>query len=426
MHNDLLKIEGHPMKQATLFEKALGIMDPWYVSEVVFDASTKRLDILIDFKKGSLFHYESDDKAIQGDYKAYDTVEKEWRHLNFFQHECYLRARVPRVKTPGDETHLVMPSWSGLVNGFTLLFEALVLQMAKGMPVHQISQMIQISDHRIWKILESYIDATRQQEDFSQVTAIGIDETSVAKGHEYISLFVDLNSKKTLFITDGKDAATVEAFKNDFEAHQGQVGSIIDVSCDMSPAFIKGVKENLPQAEITFDKFHILKIINTAVDSVRREEAKYNPILKGARYVFLKNDINLTEKQRIMKSTLELPSLNLNAMRALHIRENFQQIYQASRTEDFEMLLNKWYFWATHSRLEPIVKAARTIKAHWSGVIRWKQSQINNGILEGLNSVIQAAKAKARGYGAKHFKTIAYLITSKLDFSKVNTEWIPT
>ena len=147
------------------------------------------------------------------------------------------------------------------------------------------------------------------------------------------------------------------------------------------------------------------------------------PILKGARYAFLKNEANLTAKQKAKREALS--SLNLKSMRALHIRENFQEIYKTTTCEEFVTYLKQWYFWATHSRLKPIIKAAKTIKNHWDGIVRWKTSQINNGILEGLNSVIQAAKRKARGYKFQHFKVIAYLLTAKLNLSAINP-CIPT
>ena len=155
-------------------------------------------------------------------------------------------------------------------------------------------------------------------------------------------------------------------------------------------------------------------------------EARDNPLLKGTRYIFLKNDKNLSQAQRDTKSELQLSKLNAKLFRALSLREAFQQMYAASTESDFEMLLKRWYFWATHSRLQPMKKAARTIKNHWDGILQWKKSQINNGILEGLNSVVQAAKRKARGYKFKHFKTIVYLITGGLDFSKVNAACVPT
>lgn len=407
-----------------IFSKALGIEKPWFVTEVNFNAEAKRLDIQLDFTKGSTFSFEYD--GAVGQYKAYDTIEKEWRHLNFFEHECYLKTRVPRVKTPDNKVHLVLPAWSGLQNGFTLLFEALILLLSKGMPVHQVCQLVKISDHKVWSILDKYTEQTRDLNDYSEVTKLGMDETSIAKGHDYVSLFVDLDKRKTIFVAEGKDSATVKAFAEDLAKHQGDVNNVTDVSCDMSPAFIKGVKENLPAAKITFDKFHILKPINEAVDEVRRTEVQNNPLLKGTRYIFLKNEKNLTQTQREKKEELKLSTLNAKLFRALGLRETFQQIYAAPTEKQFEKLLTKWYFWATHSRLEPMKKVAKTIKNHWDGIIQWKKSHINNGILEGLNSVVQAAKRRARGYKFKHFKTIVYLITGGLDFSKVNPACLPT
>jgi len=409
--------------ESNLFQNALGITFPWKITSVQFDIKTKRLDIHIDFERGATFtDNETPDKA----YKVYDTVKKTWKHLNFFQHECYLHARVPRIKRDDGKVRLIPPPWSGVVSGFTLLFEALLIQLCKSMPVHNVSQLTGVSDHKIWRVLSTYVTGAKFDEDYSQLKVVGMDETSVAKGHQYITLFVDLKQRKTLHISDGKDNQTVADFAEIIEEHKGKREQITDVSCDMSPAFIKGVKEHLPEAKITFDKFHILKIINEAVDKVRREEVKTQPILKGKRYTLLKNEANLTKKQQASREALCLSKQNLKSVRAMHIRESFQQIYQAEQLDDFEKLLKQWYYWATHSQLKPIIKAAKTIKNHWQGVISWKDSQINNGILEGLNSILQAAKRKARGYKAEHFKIIAYLLTGKLDFSKVNSHCLPT
>jgi transposase len=168
------------------------------------------------------------------------------------------------------------------------------------------------------------------------------------------------------------------------------------------------------------------KLINEAVDQVRREESKENPLLKGTRYIFLKNEQNLTQKQREKKEALVLSELHLKSLEALNLHETFQQIYHVPTEEQFVLLLNEWYAWAVGSQIEPMVKVARTIKKHLDGIITWKKSQINNGILEGLNSVIQAAKRKARGYKSNHFKTIIYLVTGGLDFNTLNPNYLPT
>ena len=413
------------MDTNVIFAAALGITEPWYVESVNFHSESKKLEIYLNFKKGAHFPYFNEDGSIESN-SAYDTVEKRWRHLNFFQHECYLIARVPRIKNKAGKIQTYTPDWSGLSNGFTLLFEAIILQLAKDMPVSRIANLLQVSDKSIWSVLDKYVTQARAFENYESVSKLGIDETSLAKGHNYISMFVDLEKRRTIFVAEGKSNETVKQFKGDFTAHKGNVLQITDVSCDMSPAFIKGVKENLPNAEITFDKFHVLKTINEAVDKVRREEAKDNPILSGKRYLFLKNENNLTAKQRKQKQELLLSEMNLKSMEALNMRETFQQIYHAQNDTEFVELLSQWYEWVSNSALEPMKKAAAMVRKHWDGIVNWKKSQINNGILEGLNSVIQAAKRKARGYKMKHLKTIAYLVTSNLDFGKLNYACQPT
>lgn len=407
------------MIETRIFETALAIQSPWYVKDIQFDAASKRLDIYIDFKRGSTF--PSTDPTFPDKYKVKDTLDKTWRHLNFFEHECYLNCRTPRIDLGGNKTELISPPWAGVVSGFTLLFEALVMELCAHMPVHSVCQIIKESDNKIWRMLEKYVDKALASEDYSHITAVGMDETSRAKGHKYITLFVDMLKGKTVHVADGKDNQTVNEFVKSLENHNGNRNQVTDVSCDMSPAYIKGVKAFLPNATITFDKFHILKIINGAVDQVRREEILSQPILTNARYVLLKNEQNLTPNQRHKLEELQLSKLNLKSIRALHIRENFQEIYKASTDEDFETLLKKWYFWATHSRLDPIIKAAKTIKKHWDGVLAWKKSQINNGILEGLNSIVQAAKAKARGFRTfRYFRVVVFLVTGDLNFKVVN------
>jgi transposase len=165
--------------------------------------------------------------------------------------------RTPRIKTKDNKVRLIRPPWAGINSGFTLLFEDLILELATNMPIHKVSSLIHESDYKIWSLLEKYIEESLSKADHSNVNKVGIDETSKSKNHNYITLFVDLDEKRTIFITEGKEHETVEEFARAFEAHQGRPENISNVSCDMLPAFIKGIRENLPNAEITFDKFHI-------------------------------------------------------------------------------------------------------------------------------------------------------------------------
>jgi len=401
------------MRDTDLFQLALGLASPWHVESCEFDPNKRRLDIEIDFSRGGTFVCPGCGKE---GCNAYDTERRTWRHLNFFQHEAYLTARVPRVRCGDCGIKTVDVPWARTGSGFTLLFEALVMMMAKAMPVKSIAGIVNEHDTRLWRVLDHYVHEARQEADFSEVTEVGVDETSSKRGHRYVSLFVDLEVPRVLFATEGKDARTLDRFKTDLEEHHGDPSHIQEVCCDMSPAFIKGVGKHFPEAHLTFDKFHVLKVLNEAVDEVRRQEQQVRPELKKTRYLWLKNPSNLKENQVATLEALQVKKLNLKTARAYHIRMNFQEFWNQP-LQAAEAYLKKWYFWATHSRLEPMKEAAYTMKRHWDGILRWFTSKINNGILEGINSLIQAAKARARGYRTvKNLTTMIYLIGGKLEF----------
>lgn len=288
--------------------------------------------------------------------------------------------------------------------------------LAKSMPVKTIGDFIGEHDTKLWRVIHHYVDKGRTEADYSEVQDVGFDETSSKRGHNYISLFVDLDGPNILFATDGKDASTVKRFKDDLIEHGGAEENIKQMCCDMSPAFIKGVREQFPATELTFDKFHIMKVVNEAVDKVRHEEQKEHPELTHTRYAWLKNPQNLTKKQSDKLDNLTVKKLNLKTSRAYQIKLTFQEIF-TQPIDVAETLLKKWFFWATHSRLQPVIDAAYTIKRHWDGVLQWFKSQITNGILEGINSLIQAAKAKARGYRTnRNLIAMSYLLGGKFDF----------
>ena len=399
------------MRDTNLLQLALGLTPPWTVTRSDFDPEAHRLDIEIDFAPGSRFACPT---CGATDCPAYDTERMTWRHLNFFQHQAYLHARVPRVRCGECGIKKVTVPRARPDSGFTLLFEALLMTMISAMPVKAVARMMGEHDTRLWRVVHHYVAQGRARIDASDVTRIAIDETAARKGHDYITLFVDIDQARVLFATEGRDAETVAAFVDDLATHGGDPEAISEVCIDMSPAFIKGVAENLPNAAITFDKFHAVKIINDAVDQVRRAEQKGQGLLRGTRYIWLRNPANLSDRQR---ATLDnLPTRHLKTARAYQIRLAFQELYDQPSTEAAAGFLKKWYFWATHSRLEPVIDAAHTVKRHRDGILRWFDSKIANGLIEGINSLVQAAKAKARGYrSTRNLKAMVYLLAGKLD-----------
>ena len=396
------------MNEKTLFQLALGLAEPWFVSETKFDPAAKRLDLFLDFKRGYAFPCPECGKAG----KTHDTEEKTWRHLNFFQHEAYLHARVPRTRCEDHGVRLVEVPWGRSQSGFTLLFEALVMLLAREMPVNSIAELLGVTDHRVWRVLKHYILADVEKMDLSALTSVGVDETAARRGHNYVSLFVDMDKRNVVFVTEGKDAGTIEAFTGHLAGHGGSPGAVKEVSCDMSPAFISGVETHLPEAAVTFDRFHVVKMLNTAVDEVRREEQRTEPSLKSTRYIWLKNPTNLTNAQAAKVHGLS--RTKLKTARAYRMKLVFQEIYRLPMRLA-ESAMEGWYRWGIRSRLKPIVEFARMLRRHWEGVVRWFSSRLNNGLLEGLNSLVQAAKARARGYRSlEYFKLMIYMVAGHL------------
>ena len=401
--------------QIDLFTNALGLKDPWKVTEVTFNSNESKIDIYISRTKGTKVNCPICGKECS----AHDSKERTWRHLNFFQYKAFIHCKVPRSECSDHGVKQIEVPWTRKDSGFTLLFDAFVMMLVRNMPVNAVANLIGVYSDKIWRIIDHYVAQAYNSVDFSKVTTIGLDETSNKRGHNYIKLFVDLDKSKVIHATEGKDSSTVKTFKEVFEEHNGNTTSVENISCDMSPAFIKGVNEQFPNAEITFDKFHVIKKINEAVDEVRRVELKENLLLKGTRYIWLKNPKNLTVKQQ--EAMQPLSKMNLKTLRAYNIKLNLQEFYEIGDEEAALSHLNKWFFWATHSRLEPMKQAAYFIKRHWAGITQYTKSKITNGVLEGINSIIQSVKRRARGYGTtRHFISMVYLVCSDLEFNLPN------
>ena len=225
------------MRDADLFQLALGLVPPWMIKTVNFDADKKRLDLEIDFKTGGRFPCPDCGTV---DCPTHDTVMKTWRHLDFFQHQAFLHARTPRIICPKCGVRLVGVPWARPGSGFTLLFEALVMTLVKHMPVAAAARLIGEHDTRTWRIVFHYVEEALARVDLADLRRICIDETAAKRGHDYITLFVDIDRRRVVYIADGKDAGTVAEFADHVDARGGDASRVKEVCVDMSDAFIKG------------------------------------------------------------------------------------------------------------------------------------------------------------------------------------------
>ena len=400
-----------------LFEAALGIVTPWAVKTVQFDESAKTLTVLIDFKPGSRFAVP----GHEGMHPVHDTVTKTYRHLNFFQHECHLQVRTPRVTLPTGSVRLVEPEFAGRLSGFTLLFEALVLMLAQQMPFAAVSRIVGESAHRVLAICQRYVERAASLADYSEVTALAIDETSRARGHDYITLAADAEARRVLFVTEGREANTLEQLAAHLDAHGCPPRQISSVSIDMSPAFIKGVGEHLPEARITFDKFHVVGHAGTAVDKMRRIEQRTDTSLKGLRWTLLKDTANLKPAAAADLDALIAKLTVKRTARAWVYKQQLREILGRKQINVVRAMLDHWCTCVMRSKVEPMKEVAALVRRHIEGIVAWAQTRQTNGFLEAINGLFQASKRRARGFTRlSTVKTVIFLIAGKLDFHAIN------
>ena len=398
------------MNEKDLFGLALGLVSPWHIEKIEFDAERKRLDLFLDFKRGSRFPCPECGEESP----VHDTTERTWRHLDFFQHQAYLTARVPRTNCNKCGVKQVAVSWARPGSGFTLLFEALVLYLAQEMPVSSVAELTKVNQMSIWRILERYVEAAVKAADLSGLKALGIDECSKQKGHDYITTFCDLDKSKVAYVAEGRGSDTLDSFTGHLKDKGLRPEQVEEVCCDMWPAYLSGIEKNLPEAAVTFDRYHVMAKMNKAVDEVRRREAREETLLKETRYLWLKNPESLTKAQR--RKLNGVKEQDLKTVRAYHIKLALQRFWEFTYMGAASRYLKKWYFWATHSRLEPVVEVAKLIKRHEEGILRFLKSRITNGIVEGLNSKIKTALKRAYGFKSfEYYRTIIYLVAGKLE-----------
>jgi len=397
------------MNSEEIFTYALGLEDPWFIKDITFDKSHSRLDIYLGFTRGHRFDIGDGHSST-----AHDTVNRSWQHLNFFQHNCYLHAKVPRVKQSNGSIKTQSVPWARPNSGFTLLFEAFSLLLIENeMPVNKAAEIVRVNPNRLWTVFNYWISKAHNEDVIVSPDKVGFDETSTKKGHNYVTTMVDLTERRVLFSTVGKGASCIEKSVEYLKQKQVDTQQIKQVCIDMSPAFIAGCTKHLPQADITFDKFHVVKEVNKAMDELRKLERKGNDLLKGHKYTLLKN--KLSPKLQNQKDMLleYYPRLG----EGYRLKQLFTEFWELKDKEEAESYLAYWCDIADESGIQPFIKAANTIRAHWSGIINYIESRINNGILEGLNSKIQLAKKRARGYrNTKNFINMIYFTCGKLKF----------
>ena len=413
------------MTPEKLFHELLGLGMKWEVMESRFERESGTVFLAI---RETERLWESVRCPEDGGLVfCYDhTEELTWRHLNVFQHRCEITCRLPRGKCRQcGHVFRVRPPWEGLSTHFTKEFEAFTLVLMREMPMNKVAEVVGETDTRLWRMLFRQVDAAYAEADFSNVCCVGVDEMSVRKGHEYITVFADLVKKRVLFATEGKDKETWTRFLEALEKHHGHRQALTQVSMDMSPAYRAGVAENCRNAQVVFDKFHVVQNASKAVDLVRRAEVRLGGVgvwaaLHKSQWLWRKNPENLTGPEQARLAKIE--DKNLATAKAYQMRLVLQDIYRSPDTTTARQRFKVWVRWVRWVArfykarlLAAMVKLAQMIENHLAGILaHWKWG-VTNAFMEGLNSVFSATKRKARGYrSTTHLITMLYFTAGKL------------
>ena len=405
--------------QNDILTLGLGLEKPWKIIDQKLDTakSPHELHIRISADRGSKFPCPECGEFC----KAHDFKEFTWRHLNFFQHHCYLTADVPRIKCDKHGVRRVNVPWAREGSQFTLLFEQVAMMLVREMPVVAAARIIEITDKRLWRIVDHYVDKAMSQQDLSSLVGFGMDETSL-RGHDYVTIFVDLDrsTRPVIFATPGNNKACLKAFKAHLEQYGGDSKKVTEAVSDMSSAFVPAIKEEFKKARLTVDWFHVVKQFSSALEEVRRSEQKQEGFPKYIRWAALKGEEKAkTEKQQ--QALEELRTSGFATATAYRVKELLRWIRHATSEQSAKWRITHFINYAQtlvedDPLLKPVLKALNTVKKHAASIASRWASNHTNARLEGLNSLFQAAKARARGYrNERTFITMIYLIGAPID-----------
>ncbi len=380
------------MRDIDVFMKLLALSRPWTVDSVELESKAQTIDIVLCHRSNARFRCPECGTILP----LYDHVPlRRWRHLDHGSWLTWLRARIPRVACPLDGIRQVAVPWALPGGRCTLAFEKHAIDTLLETDVLGASRLLRISWHEAWGFMERAVERGMQAKKRRIIPRLGVDEKAVAKRHQYVTLVSDLDRGTVEFIADDRRKTSLDAYYADLLVRQK--AGIRAVAMDMWEPFISSTKEHVPHAErkIVFDRFHVMKHMTEAVDAVRKAEHRElledgDEILKGTKYLWLFSEENLPA--RYTEWFARLKALNLKTGRAWAIKESLRQLWSYRRLGWAKRFWKEWYFWATHSRLKPVVKVARMLHSHLDNVLTYCEHLITNATSEGLNSKIQTIK----------------------------------
>jgi len=398
------------MRDIELYAQLLSLEDPWFVDDVRLSVTERRVEVLLAHHEGRRWPCPS----CGAELALYDHAdERRWRHLDTGGFATLVLARPPRVQCPEHGVLQVNLPWAEPKSRFTKAFERFAIDVMKETDVSGAANILKTSWDECWGIMERAVARGRARKEHRVPALVGVDEKAARKGHSYVTLVYDITAGSVEYIADDRKQESLDPYFGSFTPEERE--GIRAVAMDMWEPYVNSVRAHLADAEqkIVFDKFHILKHMGDAVDTVRKAEhkelrAQGLEILSGSKYLWLYGEENLPKRHRDRFCALK--ALNLKTARSWAIKESLRVLWDYHRLGWALRFYKQWFFWATHSRLQPVIDVAYMIKRHLYGVRNYfSVARITNAAAEGVNSKIQTIKKMAYGYrNREHFKTAIF------------------
>jgi transposase len=397
------------MRDTELYQQLLGLAEPWTVRRVQLSVAEGRVDVWVEHPRQQRFDCPQCDRRLG----VYDHAgERAWRHLDSCQFLTFLHARPPRVDCPEHGVHQVRLPWAEPMSRFTTLFERLAIDVLTECDVQAAARLLRISWDEAWALMDHAVARGLAVKTPSVPVHLGVDEKAAGAGHDYLTVVSNLDTGTVEYLADERRQTSLDGYFDQFTPTQRE--QVQAVAMDMWQPYTDSVRAHLPDpdSKIVFDRFHVMRYLTTAVDTVRKREhralaAAGDLRLARSKYLWLYSAENLPERYGQWFAALR--AVDLKTGRAWAIKESLRRLWNYHRRAWGAKHWRRWYFWATHCRLQPVIDAARTLKRHEAGLLSYFAHRITNAGAESLNSRIQAIRVAARGYRNRdHFKTAIY------------------
>jgi transposase len=398
-----------------LYATILGVGAPWYVVDVAVRPKQEDVTVMIEAHSNVPYACPRCGKSCPG----YDTRRRSWRHLDTCQYRTIIIADVPRVQCPEHGVLQIAVAWAAPESGFTVLMESLIIDWLLEANISAVARRMHLTWDEIDGVKQRAVKRGLERRQLKAIHHVGVDETSYQKRHEYVTVVNDLDSGDVVYVADDRTHESLDGFWGILSPEQ--LRDIKAVAMDMSASYVRSTREHLEDADskICFDRFHVAKLLNDAVNTVRKQEnrelaAEGAYVQPGTKYIWTQNPENMSADRRHIFDLLR--TCSLKAGRAWAIKDAARNLWNYSTSGWAVKAWKRWIGWAMRSRLEPMKKAARTIRDRLWGIINAVVLGVTNAGSESQNAKIQWIKKQACGFRSRErFRNAIYFHLGGLD-----------